>query len=447
MKTARRVRTQQRPQSLIGYVRQFLTPQVWKQARQAGPRRRCPRWDLQPLLVVLLAMTWAAGDSQEEKFETARGFYVAAHAARRRPGTTLQGFQKALGRVPMRVLRTLAAGVRDQIRRRDATRLLVDGFEPMGCDGSRIECPRSAELETRLRPTGKTDSAPTVWVTAFVHLGTGLLWSWQLGQGDADERVHLQALLETLSPAALVVADAAYMGYELARAIVQARRSCLLRMSSRIHLYTPDRTPLGIWSEGIVYYWPQYVRDQGLPPLRGRLIRVPAAGKRTRDVWLWTDVLEAARLPVATAARFYRWRWRDEGLFRTYKRTLQKLKLSSRTVRLVHREVEVSLLAVQILLAHADLALRSEATPAAPAISPRKVLRAIRRELASTAPRRRPSYHERFTGCRASSRVQTSPKARRVWPRRKPHKPPKAPILHTLTAEQKALFDQHLGAA
>lgn len=448
MKAARRLCASKRPQSLLGYVRQFLTPQVWKQARQTGPRRRCPRWDLQPLLVVLLAMTWAAGDSQEEKFETARGFYVAAHAARRRPGTTLQGFQKALGRAPMRGLRALAAGVRQQIRRRYAARLQVDGFEPMGCDGSRIECPRSAELEARLHTAGKADSAPTLWVTAFVHLGTGLLWSWRLGLGDADERVHLRALLGTLSPAALVVADAAYMGYELARAIVRARRSFLLRMSSRVHLYTPDRTPLKAWSEGLVYYWPEYIREEGLPPLLGRLIRVPATGKRRRDVWLLTDVLDATRLPVATAARFYRWRWRNEGLFRTYKRTIQKLKLSSRTVRLVHREAEVSLLAVQILLAHADLALRVGATPAvAPAISPRKVLRAIRRELASAGPRRRPSYQERLSGCRASTRVQRSPKARRVWSRRKPHTPPKPPILHTLTDEQKALLDQHLDAA
>ena len=44
-------------------------------------------------------------------------------------------------------------------------------------------------------------------------------------------------------------------------------------------------------------------------------------------------------------------------------------------------------------------------------------------------------------------RFQFSPKARRVWPRRKPHEPPKPPILLTLTDEQKALLDQHLGAA
>ena len=162
-----------------------------------------------------------------------------------------------------------------------------------------------------------------------------------------------------------------------------------------------------------------------------------------------TDVLDPARLSLATAAKFYRWRWRNEGLFRTYKRTIQKLKLTSRTVRLVHREAELSLLATQILLAHADLALRPETTTttAAPAISPRKVLIEIRREI-DAAPRPKvKSYRQRLDGCRAEDRKQTSSKATREWPRRKPYKPPKPPILHTLNEDQKLLLNQHIRAA
>ena len=448
MKAARTLSKLQQPQSLIANLRQFLTPRVWKQARQAvPPGRSCPRWDLQPLVLIMMAMTWAAGDSQAEKFETARGFYVTSYEARKRPGKTLQGFQKALSRVPMRQFKALAAGVRQEIRARFAERLLVDGFEPMGCDGSRIECPRSAELEARLRPAGKDNSAPTVWVTAFVHLSTGLLWSWHLGPGTADERVHLRRLLATLSPAALIVADAAYMGYELAWAILQTKRSFLLRMSSKMDLYTLERATLKTWSEGPVYYWPECVRKKGKPPISCRLIRVPAKGQVKNDVWLLTNIIDPARLPLVTAAKFYRWRWRNEGVFRTYKRTINKLKLSSRTVRLVHREAEASLLALQILLAHADLALRPKQTVEGPVISPRKVLIEIRRELNPSATRRPRSYAQRLQKCRADSREQKGPKASREWPRRTPHKPPGPPVLHTLTDEQKVLLHKHLGAA
>ena len=173
--------------------------------------------------------------------------------------------------------------------------------------------------------------------------------------GAAAEVVHLRHLLGTLSPQALIICDAAYMGYELVRAILDTRRSFLFRMSSRVHLYTPEKVALENWTEGTVLYWPGYVQKKGLAPITCRLIRIRATGRATHDVWLLTDVLDPARLSVATAAKFYRWRWRNEGLFRTYKRTINKLKLSSRTVRLVHREAELSLLATQILLAHAHL--------------------------------------------------------------------------------------------
>jgi hypothetical protein len=449
MKAARKLRNLQQPRSLLDFVRQFLTPEVFKQARQSVARRRSvPRWDLQPLLMVALAMTWAAGDSQEEKFETARGFYVATHEHRKRPGKTLQGFQKALSRIPMRLLRVFAVGVRNQIERRLGERLLIDGFVPMGCDGSKQECPHTAELEARLKPGGKSDSTPMVWVTAFVHLGSGLLWSWCLGPGTADERVHLCRMLKTLPTLALIIADAAYMGYELARAILLSNRSFLFRLSSKNYLYTSEKAVLSEWTEGLVYYWPERAQKKGKPPIECRLIRIPASGKAKKDVWLLTNILDPVRLTAKTAAKFYRWRWRNEGLFRTYKRTINKIKLSSRTVRLAHREAEVAMLALQILLAHADLAHRSPTADAEePVISPRKVLLEIRKELKIQNKPRTPCYAERLKGCRVIPRHQASEKARREWPGRRPHKAPEPPNIRTLNDEQKALLNEHLKAA
>ena len=61
-------------------------------------------------------MTWCAGDSSPERFETARAFYVALHQRRRRPGKTFAGFEKALGKLPMPVLRAVATAVRAYAR-------------------------------------------------------------------------------------------------------------------------------------------------------------------------------------------------------------------------------------------------------------------------------------------------------------------------------------------
>lgn len=176
MKTQTRRHRLRRPaRSFVDCLRDFLTPALWKQAhRQRHAPRRTPRWSTQPLVLVLLLMTWSCGDSQPERFETAKAFCVACLPKRRRPGKTVQGFQKALARLPMRVLRTLAAGMRQTLASRLASRWCEDGFIPIGCDGSRVECPRTAELERRLGQAGKKHAAPTIWVTALVHLRLGL---------------------------------------------------------------------------------------------------------------------------------------------------------------------------------------------------------------------------------------------------------------------------------
>ena len=435
------------PHSFLQCLGYFLTPQVWKQAQGAVPHRRAWRWQTQPLLFIVLGMTWCAGDSLPERFEAARAFYVALHQRRRRPGKTFAGFEKALGKLPMPVLRAVATAVRSRLAQVFAPRLWVDGFIPLGCDGSRLACPRSEELERRLglgkkpkkrrqkkaapAPAAKPRAAgtPQLWVTAVLHLGLGVPWSWRLGGGGASERAHLRLLLGTLPRGALLVADAGYVGYALMAALQAAGLAFLLRLSSRAPLYVPDRSALKKYREGLVYYWPYNVQKKDLPPLVVRLWRI--RGDRG-DVCLITDVLDEYRLPRVTASKFYRWRWRNEGLFRVFKRTLGKVKLMSRTVAQVHREAEGSLLATQLLLAQGALALPAQATGQAALPSARKVLLEIRAEIRNVTgmylgPRQASSYFERLAQAHGRQRRQRSSKVRRRWPGRQDHKPPGAP--------------------
>lgn len=448
-KTARRLRPQAR--SLADSLREFLTPALWKQAQaartRAGRRTKHPaRWQTQPLVLVLLLLSWSCGDSQAERFETAKAACSVCLDKRRRPGRTVQGFEKALARLPVAVLRVVAAGVRRRLQA--VFDLAAEGFVVLGCDGSLLECPRTAELEQRLGDRGQEHAAPGLWLTALVHLRTGLLWAWRLGQSTASERLHLTQLLPTLPAGTLLVADAGFNGYGLAQAILQARASFLIRASAKDFLYTEGLVPRDRWRDGLVLVWPKAAQDKGQPPLRLRLIRVHSR-KTKHDVWLLTDVLEARRLPAATAARYYRWRWENEGLFRTYKRTLAKVKLTSRTVRLVHREAEGALLGTQLLLAQGVRALpRRTAREAPRRCSPRGVLREIRRELqAAAAARRRASLRRRLAQARREQRRRGSAKQKREWPRRVGHQAPKPPHLLTLSDEQKALQEKLLREA
>lgn len=433
------------PESFLDCWRHFLTPQVWKQIQRTF-RPDNIRWQAQPLLFVLLLITWCGGDSMAERFETAKACYIACYQERRRPGKNIEGFNKALARVPCAWLRVVATAVRQRLAQVFASNWQVENFVPFGCDGSRLACPRTAELEQRTGRNGK--NPPQIWVTALVHLSMGLLWSWRLGKGDADEREHLRHLLKTLPSRALLVADCGYNGYALMRAMIAAKVSFMVRLPSRAPLYVVDRKSLKAYREGLVYYWPQKAQKKQQPPLVVRLWRVgPKA-----EISLITNVLDAEQLPRSLASKFYRWRWRNEGLFRTYKRTLGKVKLMSRTVELVHREAEASLLAVQLLLAQGSLALQTSGQTQVVPPSARKVLLEIRHEIRNITgmylgPRQRKTYLERLAEARGDRRRRRTNKVRRRWPGRADHRPPKPPKIQKMGTKLKTLADKILGVA
>jgi hypothetical protein len=427
-------------------MREFLTAAVFRQVRKAAGRRKQPRWDVHPLLMVLLLSTWCVGDSLPEKFETAKSFYVAYCPKRKRPGKGFSGFEKALAKLPLPVLRALADALRGRMRTLFNRRLFCHGFIPLGCDGTRQECPRTAELERRLGTFGKEGSAPMIWNTSIVHLALGVPWCWRLGRGGkASERMHLIQMIPHLPKLALIVTDAGYVGYDVMRTLMEANVLVLMRMSSNATFFTEQETPLKNFREGIVYYWPKTIQDKRQPPLRGRLIRVDLhRGKH--DVWLFTNVDDRDRLPRHVASEFYRWRWENEGFFRTYKRTLKKVKLSGRTVRVVHREAEASMIATQLLLCLGALAMAHSDRAGEPSMcSPRKVLLAIRGEMAAPCPRS--AFAVALAAAQRERRPRCVPKEKRVWPRRKPHKPPDPPLLLPIDDDLKSKLQQHLQAA
>jgi hypothetical protein len=306
-------------------------------------------------------------------------------------------------------------------------------------------------LLARVGKGGKADGPPSIWVTALVHLTTGVPWSWRLGKADASERDHLRWLLPTLPRLALIVADAGFDGYDLIAAIMGSDASFLIRMSSKVRLIVEEPADPASYREGPVRLWPRGAQKGCRPPLELRLIRI-AGGERRRargqeprraaDVWLLTNV-DSGRLSMEGAASLYRLRWENEGLFRSYKGTLAKVKLTGRTVRAVHREAYGSLLACQLLLAQGAWALR-EARVGSSAVRPcsvRRVVVAIQIELRGVMRvDRRASYRARLAQAGRERRRRTSGKQKRVWPRRTPHKPPKPPKLRTPTAKEKALL-------
>lgn len=108
---------------------------------------------------------------------------------------------------------------------------------------------------------------------------------------------------ELLPRTAVVVADAGYCGFDVARPLLATAVSFLIRLSANGTLYTKERVALERFREGLVDYCPRKT-DQQSEPLRLRLLRVRGK-KKQPGVWLWTSVLESQRWPAVRAARFY----------------------------------------------------------------------------------------------------------------------------------------------
>jgi hypothetical protein len=444
-------RRARRSESLSGCIREFLTPEVWKQAGRAASRhgyRRGTRWTFQPLILVAATMTWCAGETDADRFATSRAFYVRAHCPkRRRPGETFSGFRKAALRLPMPVWWASCDAVRARLFHLLAGRMAMEGWLPLGCDGSRLECPRTEDLERRLG-RAKSQAAPTIWLVALVSLTTGVPWSWRLGHSKSGERRYLIDLLETLPRSALrgvlLVCDAGYVGYDLFGLLTERRCSSLIRLSSQAQLYSREMVEVGRFAEGEFWYWTDDAERKGEPPLHVRVIRVPAR-KRKDDVWMATNVLAAERLPASLAGRFYRMRWESECFFRTYKRVIKDVRLASRTVPMAVREAEASLLACQLLLGQGALALeagREGRGRDGLKCGAAGVLREVRRELdAVPRPAPRPSFAKRLRESGRDRRERVGPKMTREHPRRKDHKSPRPPRLKVFDASQRALID------
>jgi hypothetical protein len=397
--------------------------------------------------MVLAVMTWTTGDSEAERFVAARAFYVALHQREKRPGKTFQGFQKALAKIPLPVLHALFAAIRRRLSWLYQRYWSSHGFVIFASDGSRQECPRSAELEKRLGCCSKKDSAPMLYITSLVLLPAGLLWSWCVGPGTASEHAQLRQLLPTLPRCALLVADACYLGYDLFRDILHAKADFLVRVSSRAYLYQTRQQPLKRYREGLVYYWPGHACKNNQPPLALRLIRV--VGKKGRDVWLLTSVLDPLRLSRQHAAEIYRWRWRIEGVYRTYKRTLPKIKLWSRSEALVYREAEVALLALQLLLLQSVGHRSVDSRKVLVLGSPRQMLLRLRGEITTIlgtqlGPRQLQGYRAHLEQLQPGGQGK---KTRRKWPRRKDHKAPKPPKLRVMPQRLKAKMKRYFNAA
>lgn len=419
----------------------FLTSWFWKVLHRAANGYTAERWKLKPLIMVAILMMFSTPAAVEERLELAREQWGYIKPTRKRVGKTLAGFHTALARLPRHALKTAAPVLRQRVAAVLSPAWYTAGWIAFGVDGSRLALPRYVELERRFGNSGKGE-IPQLWLTSLVHLRTGVLWSWRVGRAKSSERRLFGHLIETLPENALVVADAGFTGYQTWNALHQAGRHFLIRLCSNCHFYA-DLTVEVDFQEGLAYFWPEAQQRRGAQPLGLRLIRLPGKGGK-EDVWLATNVLDSTQLSRRTAGEMFRMRWEQEVFYRSYKRTLGQAKLSARTVPQASREVEIALLATQLLLAQSQWAVQRSGSSLR--ASPAKAVRQVRRELRQLLRRGfRVGYLARLAKAVREHRPgRTSPKATRPWPRKTQHQPPRPPVIHPLTEQLNSQIQEAL---
>jgi len=349
-------------------------------------------------------------------------------------GESYSGFAEALVRETPRMLEPLKRRFRRAMQGLPGHAWKVGGWIALAVDGSRQESPHTAANEAALGCAGRDKTAPQVFLTTMWHLGLGLPWDYRVGPGTDSERRHAREMVDELPPHALLVADGAFVGYELCRQLLCGGRSFLLRVGSNIRLLKK----LGYYErerDDIVYLWPQKRQKGGRE--RPRVLRLIRLRQGKQTVYLVTNVLDRRQMTNTQARKLYRLRWGEEVFYRAYKQTLQRRKLLSRTAATCLVESQWTLLGLWLLgLLTVSRIMAAGGDPKAWSVAKSREL--VRQALRNEPPRRqrRALLSDALARALLDNYQRRSDKAARNYPHKKTEKPPGPPRIEPAEPEE-----------
>lgn len=400
-----------------------------------GPLPAGGGWSMLAVALAGLLMSWDAGPTLAQRFESVLGVLDRALPRRRRTGRTYQGFIKALASHAGVLHATLVPRLRERTKLAAGACWRFGRWAVLGVDGSMVDAPRTVANEA-LGTAGRDKSGPQMTLLLLVHLGAMLPWSFRIGGARDAERTLLRDALDDLPEAALLVADAGFTGFDLLCELRRRGISFLVRVGSGVHLLRGLGGVEAYRREGksIVHLWPEAHR--GRPPLTLRLIRVGSA-------WLITDVADPRELSAAMAAELYRRRWGLEVAFRSLKQTLERRKVRSGSPARARLELTWAVLGLWVLTLIGARAL------AAAGQNPRnlsvaRTLAALRHAMHAapggrTRDRAGPSDRalaQRLRACVVDRAPRRAPKTAYRWPHRKNPPQPGPPRITAATRAQ-----------
>jgi len=394
---------------------------------------RCDaRWTARMVALTAVWMAWCSTGSLCDRFASAREVVTGMFPGRRRVGKSYQGFVRALLGFGGGLLEAVRGHLRRRLREICGAYWAREGLPAFAVDGSRMDCPRTEANEEALGCGGRQGTGPQFWLTTLWHMGTGLPWSWRVGPSTDAERTHLRLMLGVLPAAALLVADAGFVGYELLREVLDGGRSFLVRVGSNVHLLK-ELGYVEQEADGTVYLWPQEQGRQGYPPLTLRLIVLQRKG---RKIYLVTN-LSPTKLGDRQASVLYEMRWGVEVFYRSLKQTLSRRKMLSRAPRQAWAELQWTLVGLKLLgMLSVEQIIASGKDPLS--LSVAMALRVVRLAGQDRKPpgSGRGGLQGRLMRAVKDNYRRTGPKAARHWPHKKNEPPAGPPTIRKATQSE-----------
>lgn len=408
------------------------------------------RWTSRMLAMAAILMTWSALPTLLDRFAQARSALVDIYRTRRRPGSSVEGFFKALTGAGEAVLAALCEYWRRCVREVAGDYWKIQGWSLFGVDGSKFDVPRTVANERGFGVSGKNNSGPQQLLTCLFHIASGMLWGWRRDGVEGDgERSQLKQMLHLLPAGAMLLADAGFSGYDVLKAVLDQGNSFLIRVGSNVKLIQ-NLGYARIERKQTVYLWP--LEKQGRnrrsmprnlrkvrPPLVLRLIELKDA--KGKKVFLLTNV-PAGKLTDQAAAQIYRLRWGIEVMWRGLKQTMGHHKLLSRTPQRAGAELDWAMAGLWMLQLLGGWRM-IQAGQSPHCHSPAKTLRVVRGAM-SGRRRRRQSLCTQLGLATKDTYQRTASKTARHFPQKCSPHPPGAPQARMASAIEKRLIQRIL---
>jgi len=436
-------------ESLKRCVTRVCDSSVFKAIRFA---ERCT-WTPQTLSAASLFWTWSDECTLTDRFSTARTLTKSILKVPETLSSAYQPFMRMQHRWSDDLTRALTASFRQTMTQDLAAHFRRRQWAVFAIEGSRFEVPRTISNQSAFSPKSdngkrkrrvrkdrllrdraaeKKSVSPQMWVTVLWHVDLGLPWDWRRGESGSSERQHLVEMLAELPPRSMITADAGFAGYEVWKAILDRGHDLLIRVGGNTTLLRK----LGVTKENCstVYLWPEKAASTSQPPLVLRLVVLKRGKKR---VYFVTSILNPNILSDQKLLSIAKRRWGVEVFYRSYKQTLNRRRLLSRTPATCLAECSWTMLGLWLLglLTVSRIAANGQDPLGwSVALARNAVRRAMRLGVGGVHGRR--CLFRDLSAAVKDGYWRRGPKPARDYPRKKREKPPGPPKLQSATVSE-----------